>query len=111
MKKPIAILLIALLSGAIVSAQSAQDVFTLFLSTLAQRNEEIYSIAMPAIEIHTVPDIEDEAVYVLTFNTQENYEHFMTVLTKENIPNDDTLRLVLFYSDLVVFIFSAAIGL
>ena len=121
MKKIIAILLLtALLPLAALSAESSQDVFPdlflFFLSKLIERHEELKTIAMPDFEIHTLPDVEDEAIYVLTFNTQNDYEHFLDVLGKENIPygtfpDREQLQLMLFYSDFMVFIFRAAIGL
>jgi hypothetical protein len=70
---------------------------------------------MPDVEILTVPDIDSKALYLIDFKTPEEAEIFLNALKKENIPcgifTDNDLRLVLFYEDMIVFIFKTVIGL
>jgi len=116
MKRIIPILLFAILIPAVtLSAQAVENTFLFFLSTIVERHEELKTLTMPGFEIHTVPDIDDEAVYDLTFSKTEDIECFINALEKENIlygtfPNAE-LRLILFYSDLLPFLMKAAIGL
>ena len=61
-------------------------------------------------------DYDDEAVYVLLFEPQAGFDIFIEALKAESIPygtipDREKHTLVLFYSDLLVFIMKAAIGL
>ncbi|MDR0472975.1 MAG: hypothetical protein LBH43_04835 [Treponema sp.] len=87
----------------------------MFLAKLAQRHEDIKTIAMPDVEALTAPGFEDEALYIVVFKTPQDAGIFLNVLTKEDTPNptfpNDKLRIGLFHSDLLVFLMKAAIGL
>ncbi|MDR2701175.1 MAG: hypothetical protein LBB72_01930 [Spirochaetaceae bacterium] len=116
MKKIALILLIAgLLTAPALFAQDFEEVFPVFLSGLVRRNENLKTLAMPDVETLTVPEMEGQALYLINFITPEDAEIFLRALEKENIPYgifpDDALRLVLFYEDMIVFIFKTIIGL
>jgi hypothetical protein len=95
--------------------QELPDVFPVFLAKLAQRHEDIKTIAMPDVEALTAPGFEDEALYIAIFKTPQDAGIFLNALTKEDTPNltfpNDKLRIGLFHSDLLVFLMKAAIGL
>jgi len=116
MKKKILLLpLVIMFAVPTLSAQELQNVFPFFLVKLTERHEELKSVAMPDVEMQTVPDFEGEALYMAVFKTSENARLFLAVLEKEDIacltfPNDDK-KIGLFHTDLLVFLMKAAIGL
>jgi hypothetical protein len=95
--------------------QELPDVFPLFLAKLAQRHEDVKTLAMPNVEALTAPGFEDEAVYMAAFKTPQDARIFLSAIRKENIPTltfpNDELRIGLFHSDLLIFLMKAAIGL
>ena len=111
----LAALLFVLLAVSFLTAQEISNVFPLFLSKLVERHEELKTLAMPEVEMHTVPEEENEAVYMLSFKSPEDGEFFTDVLKKENIPygmiGENGMRIILFHSDLIAFIMKAVIGL
>jgi hypothetical protein len=117
MKKLISILLLVILIPAVtLSAQVSYDeVFLFFLLMMSERHEEIKNINMPDMEIHTTDDFEDEAVFELNFKKTEDLDCFIAALKEEDIPYGtfpgNNLRLILFNSDLLIFLMKTAIGL
>ena len=116
MKRMVLFLLFAgLFTGKAVFAQSFQDIYNVFLLKLVERHEELGTLTMPEVEIKTVPGYDDEAVYITSFKTPEEAQTFAETLREEDIPFGITTgkehQLILFYSDLIVFIMKAVIGL
>jgi len=117
MKKTILLtgLLFILLIAPLLDAQEFDRVFPSFLFILVEKNGEMGNLAMPDVEILTIPGEENEALYLLSFNSPEDERLFYTILEKENIPHgtlqEAKPRLMLFHSDLLVFIMQAVIGL
>jgi hypothetical protein len=115
--KKIALILLLVNMAALPAlfAQDFEEVFPVFLSGLVRRNENLKTLAMPNVEILTVPEIDSQALYLIDFKTPEAAEIFLSALEKENIPYgifpDNVLQLVLFYEDMMVFIFKTVIGL
>jgi len=115
--KKIAIML--LLAGftvvPVLFAQDFEEVFPVFLSGLVKRNENLKTLSMPDVEILKVPEIDNKALYLIAFHTPEDCKIFINALEKENIPygffTDNELRIVLFYEDMIIFIFKTVIGL
>jgi hypothetical protein len=114
-RKTLMLLFIALLAVPAMNAQDFERTFVVFLTGLVNRNEELKNLAMPDMETHTVPEMGDQALYVLDFKTEEDVNSFLSALKKENIPYgsfpEKKLRLVLFYDDMMAFIFRTIIGL
>jgi hypothetical protein len=114
-------LFIVLLAVPALSAQERgeepdrEEVFLYFLFVLAERYEEIATLAMPDFEILTIPGREDEALFMITFNTPQDARTFKALLAKENIPYlgfpEKEQQLAVFYSDALVVIMKAVMGL
>ena len=119
MKKIISLILLLTaftLSATTLSAQVSEEVFPMFLFILVQRNEAVSDLAMPQVETRTADGFDNEAVYLVTFQTQIDFETFIEALKKEEIPygtidSREDWNIILFYSDLLVFLMKAAIGL
>ena len=110
------ILLSATLTAPALFAEVPENAFDIFLFVLAERHEEIHNLRMPEVETRTAPGFENEAVYLVTFQRQQDYETFIETLKAESIPygfmdSREDYLIVLFYSDLLVFLMRAAIGL
>jgi hypothetical protein len=109
------ILLACMPAGSALFALDFEAVFPVFLTGLTEKHEELKNLAMPDIDIRTVPEIDDQAVYLLDFKSAEDAVIFAKALEKENIGYgsfpDNELRLLLFYEDMIVFIFYSVIGL
>ena len=117
MKRITVILLLAsILSVPALFAEVPENAFPMFLFMLAGRHETINSLPMPDVETRTAPGFEDEAVYLVRFPMYENAKTFIEALKEEGIPygymgSEEDFTIVLFYSDMIVFIMKAAIGL
>jgi hypothetical protein len=116
MKKTVLILFLAgLLAAPALFSQDFEEVFPVFLSGLVRRNENLKTLLMPGVDILTVPEIDSQALYLVDFKTREDAGIFLSVLDKENIPYgvfpDNERRIVLFYEDMIAFIFKTVIGL
>jgi hypothetical protein len=116
MKKTVLIILLGgMVTASALFAQDYEKTFSVFLAGLVNRNENLKTLAMPDVEIMTVPEIDSQALYIIDFKTPEDAGVFLSVLEKENIPYgtfpDNKLRVVLFYEDMIVFIFKTVIGL
>ena len=99
-----------------LSAQVSEEAFPLFLNLFVRRQEAIKNLQMPEVETRTAPGFENEAAYLVTFQTQTDFETFIEALKEEGIPygfmdSSEEYMLILFYSDLLGFIMKAAIGL
>jgi len=114
-------LFIVLLAVPALSAQEQKEeldperVFLYFLFVLADRNEGLETMAMPDFEVLTVPGREGEALYMITFQTVQDTQAFITALKKDDIPYlsfpDKEQHLALFYTDLLSIIMKAVLGL
>jgi len=115
----LAALFIAVLAVPALSAQEQGDepdkeqVFLYFLFLLADRNEELGTMAMPDFEILTVPGREGEALYMITFKTVQDTQTFIAALKKDDIPYlsfpDKEQHLALFYTDMLAVIMKAVL--
>ena len=118
-KKTPALLCGLLLALAAVPSLAAQEdepdyLFPVFLHHLVKRHEQLKTLAMPDVEVRTAPGYDDEAVYLLTFKTTEDVSIFTAALEEENIPCGTRatyeLQVILFYSDMVKFIWADVLG-
>jgi len=108
-------LLITINAAPFLSADDKDKVFTVFLTGLTRRHEALNTLAMPKVEVHTAEGFEDEAVYIITFKTPDNAQTFITALKAENIffgtfPQKEN-QVMLFYTDMIRFLFMDVIGL
>jgi hypothetical protein len=55
------ILLAGMLAGSALSALDFEAVFPVFLTGLTEKHEELKNLAMPDVDIRTVPEIDDQA--------------------------------------------------
>ena len=87
--------------------QEYEDIFHRFLFKLVERHEELKILPMPDVEIRTVPGIENEALYLLTFKSPENAQTLIDALKKEGIPYvtfpQKEQQVALFYQDIAIF--------
>ena len=108
-------LLITVLASPVLYADEPDRVFPVFLTGLVRRHDELKTLTMPEVEIHTAEGYEDEAIYLLTFNTHNDYDIFIAALKAENVPYGTfpqrENQIVLFYSDMIRFLFWDVIGL
>jgi hypothetical protein len=116
MKRKLLILLCMILPAVhALSEQNFEEVFPVFLAGLTKRNEELKTLTMPDVEIVTIPKIDSQALYIIDLQTPRDAQVFVAAQEKEGLDYgsfpDDELRLVLFYEDMIVFIFRAFIGL
>jgi len=116
MKKTVLILLaaFAVCGGALGQEDELDKLFPVFLHHLVKRHEQLKTLAMPDVEVRTAPGYDDEAVYLLTFKTTEDVSIFTAALEKENIPYGTRAsyeqQVILFYSDMVKFIWADVLG-
>ena len=109
-------LLIAATAVPVLSAEEQEDrVFPVFLTGLVRKHDELKTLAMPEVEIHTAEGYENEAMYFLTFRTTDDAQVFIAALREENVPfgtfPQREKQLVLFYTDMIRFLFMDVIGL
>jgi hypothetical protein len=114
-----ALLCVTMFALAAVPSLPAQEdgtdyLFPAFLYHLVKRHEQLKTLAMPDVEVRTVPGIDDEAVYLLTFKKTEDVQFFIAALKEENIPygtrSSYELQVILYYSDMVKFIWTDVLG-
>jgi len=100
-------LLLTILLASPLFTEEPGNIFPYFLFILVDRHEEVKTLAMPEVEFLLVPGM-NEAMYMITFKSAEDANVFLAALQKENIPNgtfpENNLQLVLFHSDLLLFI-------
>lgn len=101
-------LLIALVATPVLPADETDDLFFIFFTGLVKRHEKLKTITMPDIEIHTVPDVGDDPVYLVTFEKPEDTIIFSAALEEDDIlygaiPKYDR-QLILFSTHMLLFI-------
>jgi len=108
-------LLFTLASIQVLPAEEEDRLFPAFLFNLVKKHKNIETAAMPGVEVHNVPGMEDAAVYMLNFKNQEDLQIFLTALSAENIPYaarpNFELQVILFSPDMIQFIWANVLGL
>jgi len=108
-------LLITLAAIPLLAEEVDDQLFPLFLSELDRRQEQLKTVAMPAVEIRKTPEMPDEPIYLLTFKTAREVQIFTAALKAEYIfystlPQSE-LQIVLFYMDIMRFVYHDVRGL
>ena len=108
--------LIAAVAVPVLSAEEQEDrVFPVFLTGLLRKHEELKTLAMPDVEIHNVEGYENDALYLLTFIKPDDVQVFIAALREENVPfgtlPQREKQVVLFYTDMIRFLFMDVFGL
>lgn len=120
MNKTIPVLLCSLLTAlTVIPILPADDgfdrTFSVFLAGLVKRHDKLETLTMPNIEIHTVPGVDDEAVYILSFIKPADTKTFIAALGEEDVPYGtfpgNERQLMLFYQDIMKFIWMDILGL
>jgi len=112
----ISCVLIAVIAATVISAEEQEDkVSPVFLTELVRKHEELKTLAMPDVEIHNVEGYKNDALYLLTFIKPDDVQVFITALREENVPfgtfPQKEKQVVLFYTDMIRFLFMDVIGL
>jgi len=112
----ISCVLIAVVAAPVLYAEEQEDrVFPVFLTRLIRKHEALKTLAMPDVEIHNVEGYENDALYLLTFNKPDDVQVFIAALREENVPfgtfPQREKQVVLFYTDMIRFLFMDVIGL
>ena len=114
MKRIAPILLLAVLPAIQAFAREPENLFSYFLLTLAERHGELGTLAMPDVGFHAVPDIDNEALYILTFRSSDEARIFLGALDEEDIPHAAFLehepQIALFHQDILVYIIRSSSG-
>lgn len=91
-----------------LGAQAFEKIFPSFLAGLVHRNKEVETLAMPEVEIMTVPEIDNQALYMIDFKSPKDAQTFLAALEKEDIPYitfpNNERRIALFYEDMHEFV-------
>jgi hypothetical protein len=110
----VALMAVAVCVGVWGQEDEPDYLFPAFLHHLVKRHEQLKPLAMPDVEIRTAPGYDDEAVYILTFKTTEDVSIFTAALKEENVPYATRpkyeLQVILFYTDMVKFIWTDVLG-
>ena len=116
-KKTVCILscLLIALAAIPVYAEEEDRMFPVFLAGIVRRHGELKNLSMPNVEIHTTPEMPDEALYLLTFRTAADVKTFTAAIKEENVPygtlSQNELQVALYYTDMMRFVFWDVMGL